>query len=146
MLILRLIYAIRENLRVLMKKIAFRRIQEKNRGQTEPQKSQRKDTKDARPCRRAARPCCSGRKPLQWRTATRTAVRVTMCPRTASRACLHSRASSGRSEFMWFHRFFTGNFSYFVLFAFGLQLELWIHSFWIAICDDSTIIRPFIIN
>jgi len=41
-LILRLICAFRENLRVLMKKIAFRRIQERNRGQMDLRKSPQK--------------------------------------------------------------------------------------------------------
>ena len=59
MLILRLIYAFRENLRVLMKKIAFRRIQEKNRDSRKPRApriTSRGKQGKARTCDGGARP------------------------------------------------------------------------------------------
>ena len=100
MLILRPICAFRENLRILMKKITFRRNQEKNRGQTKPRKSQRKDAKG-----RTIVPG-SHTTVLQW-PKQRTDVRVTVRPYTAVRR-------SGDSGFKRFRRFF--NYSPLVFF------------------------------
>ena len=106
LLILWLICVFRENLRVLRTEIAFARSRRKNEGQIESQESQWKQKgshttmhgggttvlqgqKGGTACSTAVPPTVLGR------TATHTAVRVTVRPRMASRAVPHGRASSG---------------------------------------------------
>jgi len=112
MLILWLIRAFRENLRVLRRKIALTRNWRKNRGQTEPRESKRKRTEgrttmhgEARPCyrpRKVARPClwlCLG---AQLLVLGGTAV----CLGTGGRAPLHGRTSlhdRTPDRFLWYN-------------------------------------------
>ena len=67
-LILWLICAYKENLRILMRKITFKRNR-KNIGQMKPGESQRKWMQLRTTMHRAAQPCCTARKAAQPRLA-----------------------------------------------------------------------------
>jgi len=111
MLIFHHTFTFRENLRVLIKETAFRRNQEKNRGQIDPRKSQREAARDTQPCMKTARPCCRTRRSQHGRTVSRTAVRETVRPRTAVPCVRTAVRGRRRAGFNPFSRFFSGLFS-----------------------------------
>uniref|UniRef100_A0A7C9A0X8 Uncharacterized protein n=1 Tax=Opuntia streptacantha TaxID=393608 RepID=A0A7C9A0X8_OPUST len=116
MLIFHPTYAYRENLRVLMKETAFRRNQEKNRGQIEPRTSQREAARDTRPCMKTARPCCRTRRSPARRTVSRTAVRETVRPRTAVPCVRTAVRGRRRARLNPFSRGFLGHLSFCLFF------------------------------
>ena len=71
-------------------------IQEKNRGQMKPRKSQRKDAKGRITVQGSRTTMLQWPKSSMGTRSPRTAVRVTMRQRTVGRASLHGRVSVGR--------------------------------------------------